>query len=115
YFNYAFGAVAMERDNPSESIPYLKKYCELRPQDPRGRLALGVAYFNSRDDQKAQEVMSTIVQHPETAATAHYYLGRIANQKVDFAAAVRELRSALQVFPNYADAYAELGLLHMKQ
>jgi tetratricopeptide (TPR) repeat protein len=115
YFNYAFGAVAMQRDNASESIPYLKKYCELRPHDPRGRLALGVAYFSSRDDEKAQQVMSTLVQYPETAATAHYYLGRIANQKGDFATAVRELRSALQASPNYADASAELGLLHMKQ
>ncbi len=115
YYNYALGAVAMQRQDAGESIPYFQKYCQLRPQDRRGRLALGVAYFNSHNEEKAQKVMAGLVQFPATAATAHYYLGRIANQKGDSATAVRELHSALRAAPDYADIYAELGLIHLKQ
>jgi Flp pilus assembly protein TadD len=115
YYNYALGVVAAQFVSASESIAYFQKYCQLKPEDPRGRLALGIAYFGSHDDEKAQKVMESIVQYPETAATAHYYLGRIASHEGDFDKAVRELGSALQAVPNYADAYAELGLIHMKR
>ena len=30
YYNYAFGAVAVERDDPSESIPYFRRFCTLK-------------------------------------------------------------------------------------
>lgn len=115
YYNYALGAVVMERENGSESIPYFQKYCELKPHDPRGRLALASAYFNSYENAKAEEVLKAISNNPQTAAGAHYYLGRIANRKGDYAEAIRELQRALEVHPDFADAYAELGLVHLKQ
>ena len=115
YYNYALGAVASQREDASESIPYFQKYCELKPHDPRGRLALGSAYFNSYDSEKAAKVLETVSNDPETAAGAHYYLGRIANRKGDYAEAIRQLQMALRAYPGYADAYAELGLVHLKQ
>ena len=115
YYNFALGAVAMERENASESIPYFQKYCELEPHDPRGRLALAAAYFNSYENDKAEEVLKAIRNNPQTAAGAHYYLGRIANRKGDYAEAIDHLRMALKVHPDFADAYAELGLVHLKQ
>jgi tetratricopeptide (TPR) repeat protein len=115
YYNYALGAVAMQFVNAGESVAYFQKYCELRPDDPRGRLALGTAFFGSHEDEKAQKLMTSVIQYPETAATAHYYLGRIASQQGDLDAAIRELESALQASPHYADAYAELGLIYMKR
>jgi tetratricopeptide (TPR) repeat protein len=115
YYNYALGAVASQREDASESIPYFQKYCELKPRDPRGRLALGSAYFNSYDTEKAEKVLETVSNDPETAAGAHYYLGRIANRKGDYAEAIRQLEVALKAHPDYADAYAELGLVHLKQ
>jgi Flp pilus assembly protein TadD len=105
----------MQRKEANESIPYLKKYCELKPHDPRGRLALGVAYFNSLDDESAEKVLSTIANDPQTAAGANFYLGRIANRQSRYPEALRHLKLALQAQPNYADAYAELGLIHLKQ
>jgi len=115
YYNYALGAVASQREDASESIPYFQKYCELKPHDPRGRLALGSAYFNSYDTEKAEKVLESVSNDPETAAGAHYYLGRIANRKGDYAEAIRQLQMALKAHPDYADAYAELGLVHLKQ
>lgn len=115
YYNYALGVVTMQREDANESIPYLKKYCELKPHDPRGRLALGAAYFNSRDDESAQKVLATIARDPQTAAGANFYLGRIGNREGRYPDALRNLTLALQARPDYADAYAELGLVHLKQ
>jgi tetratricopeptide (TPR) repeat protein len=115
YYNYALGAVASQREDASESIPYFQKYCELKPRDPRGRLALGSAYFNSYDTEKAEKVLESVSNDPKTAAGAHYYLGRIANRKGDYAEAIRQLQMALKAHPDYADAYAELGLVHLKK
>ena len=115
YYNYALGAVAMQREESSEAIPYFQKYCQLKPHDPRGLLALGSAYFTSHDDDQAEKVLAPIADNPEVAAGARYYLGKIANQKGNFPEAVAQLQMALKAYPNYADAYAERGLVHLKQ
>jgi len=107
--------VTMQREDAKESIPYLKTYCELKPHDPRGRLAVGAAYFNSHDDASAQTVLSTIAHDPQTAAAANFYLGRIDNREGRYPEALRHLKLALQARPNYADAYAEIGIVQMKQ
>ena len=115
YYNYAMGAVALQREESSEAIPYFQKYCQLKPHDPRGRLALGSAYFASHDDDSAEKVILTVANNAETAAGAHYYLGRIANQQGNYPEAVAQLEMALKTYSNYADAYAERGLVHLKQ
>jgi tetratricopeptide (TPR) repeat protein len=115
YYNYAFAGVAVERQDAGESIPYFKKYIELKPNDPRGRFALGAAYFYSHQDEEARSVLEGVENFPQTAAGAHYFLGRVANQQGRYADAIRELRQALGDDPKFADAYAELGLIHLKQ
>jgi len=115
YYNYALGAVAIERDDPSEALPYFQKYCRLKPHDPRGRLALGAAYFASHDDDNAQKSIEPVANDPATAAGAHYYLGRIANQEGNYPEAIAQLQMAIKVHPDYADAWAEMGLVHLKQ
>ena len=37
----------MHRHESAESLPYLERYLRLRPDDPRARLALGVARFQA--------------------------------------------------------------------
>lgn len=115
HYNYAFGAVAVERDDPRESLPYFKKYCELKPRDPRGRFALGSAYFYSHDYESAFKELTGVSGYPETAAGAHYYLGRIANQQGKLAEAVSELEQAVKHNHQYADAFAELGHVRLNQ
>jgi len=115
YYNYAMGAVASDREDAEEAIPYFQKYCQLKPHDPRGQLALGAAYFASHDDDRAQKVIAPIAGNPQTAAGAHYYLGRIANHQGDYPKALAQLEMALKIHPDYSDAYAERGLVHLKQ
>ena len=115
YYNYVLGAIIMNRDEVREAYPYFKKYCEKKPGDPRGHLALGAAYFYGHDAESARKELEGAAKHGETAAGAHYFLGRLANQEGKYAEAGEEIRKALEGNPRYADAYAELGLLYLKQ
>ena len=115
YYNYALGIVAQQRADPSEAIPFFKKYCALRPRDPRGRLQLGITYFESHQEDLARKELESVVQSRSTAATAHFFLGRIANQDGKYPEALRQLQQALAVDPHYADPYAEEGVIYMKQ
>lgn len=114
-FNYAVGSVAQQRANPREAIPYFTKYYELRPRDPRGPLALGITYFYAHDDDLARKQLLGVARYRETAAFAHFFLGRIANQEGKNTEALHELQEALAAQPNYADPYAEEGVIYMKQ
>ena len=99
YYNYALGAVAVQHKDPSEAVPYFQKYCDLKPEDPRGRFALGAAYFYSSNSDLARKELEKVVQYHETAAGAHYFLGRLAKQEDKLAEAVKELQLAVQTNP----------------
>ena len=114
-YNYALGIVAQRRADPSEAVPFFKKYCVLRPDDARGRLQLGITYFYSHQEDLAEKELRAAIEHRETAAAAHFFLGRIANQEGKFSQALHELQQATTVEPNYADPYAEQGIIYMKQ
>ena len=75
---------------------------------------MGVAYFNSAQDEEAEKVTSTVANNPQTAAVANYYLGRIANNQGNPSEALRHLKLALEARPDYADAYTELGIIYLK-
>ncbi|HET6962871.1 MAG TPA: tetratricopeptide repeat protein, partial [Terriglobia bacterium] len=113
-YNLAAGTVALQRRAASEGIPYLTKYREQRPKDPRGQLALGAAYYQAGQLDDAQQALRLACGSPETASSAHYYLGRVALQTGDFEVAARELQAALQANPKNLDAGAELGLVRLR-
>jgi tetratricopeptide (TPR) repeat protein len=113
-YNLAAGTVALQRRAASESIPYLTKYREQKPKDPRGHLALGAAYYQAGQLDEAQKELHLACSSSETASAAHYYLGRAALQTDDFEAAARELQAALQANPKNLDAVAELGLVRLR-
>ncbi|MPY90714.1 MAG: tetratricopeptide repeat protein [Luteitalea sp.] len=112
--NYALGAVSIHRHDPSEAIPHFKKYVQLVPDDPRGKFALGAARFYSNLFEEARQDLMQATHAPETAAGAHYLLARIARQTNDLDRARRELDEALRANPDYADAWAELGLVRLR-
>jgi tetratricopeptide (TPR) repeat protein len=112
---YALGVVAQQRADPREAITFFKRYCTLKPDDPRGRLQLGISYFNFHRDDLAGKELEVAIRHPETAAAAHFILGRIANQHGDYAGSMAELQKSLAADPNFADPLAEEGIVFMKQ
>jgi tetratricopeptide (TPR) repeat protein len=116
-YNYSMGAVSVFAEGAEQAIPYFQKYLRLKPQDPRGKLALGAAYVRAKNYDAGLPVLRDSTSHSETAATAHYYLGRILNEEGNPHGAIQELQLSLKSNPDYPDALAELGrsLLTMKE
>jgi len=114
-YNYAMGAVTLHRRDPSEAAPYFRKYASLKPDDPRGPLAVGVAAFMARDFESARPELERAAGNATTAAAANYFLARIAREENDVPRALALVDLALQARPEYADAWAERGLLHLRQ
>ena len=108
-FNLGMGIVVSFSADPSQAIPYLARYHDLRPKDPRGVLELGVATYRAKDYDKAAQWLRLAVSNQQTAADAHFYLGRIARQEERLETATAELKQVLAQQPGQPDALAELG------
>jgi len=114
-FNYALGAVALQRRDPAEAIPYFRKYAALRPDDFRGSFGVGIAAFKAHDFVTARAELGPAAARPETAASANYFLARMAREENDLEEALRLARKATLADPRYPEPYAELGLLHLRR
>lgn len=114
YYNYALGSVALYGRDPDRALPYFEKYVKSKPEDPRGRFALGVVHFYLTDYEAATRDLRAVADKPETAPGAHYFLGRIAKVQENLPQAETELKQAIAADPHFADALAELGLLHIR-
>ncbi|PYQ24534.1 MAG: hypothetical protein DMF79_01520 [Acidobacteria bacterium] len=114
-FNYALGATALHRRFPGEAIPYFRKYSELKPEDPRGSMGVGIAAYKSGDFATARAELAKAAAHGETAAGAYYFLARMARDENDLEEALRLARKAIEAKPDYSDPYVELGLLHLRK
>jgi superkiller protein 3 len=114
YYNYAVGIIAQQRD-PGQAVSFFQNYIARRPHDPRGRLQLGIGYFETHQERLAQRELESAARFRETAGPAHFFLGRLANQEGKYPEALRELQQALAAQPRHADPYAEEGIIYMKQ
>jgi cytochrome c-type biogenesis protein CcmH/NrfG len=108
-YNLGMGIVVSYSADPSQAIPYLAKYHDLRPRDPRGVLELGAANYRAKDYDTAARWLRQAVSSEKTAADAHFYLGRIARQEGHLEAATSEMKQVLALRPGQADSLAELG------
>lgn len=108
-FNLGMGIVVSFSADPSQALPFLARYHGLRPRDPRGVLQLGVANYRAKDYDTATRWLRLAASNPQTAADAHFYLGRIARQEEHLETATAELKQVLALRPGQPDALAELG------
>src|SRR5205823_5856402 len=115
FYNYALGAVLVGQKNPDEAIPHFRKYVESKPDDPRGRFALGVAYYDASQPELARKEFSAIADRPETQYGAELYLSRLAIDDEKLDDALKYLGKAIAANPSAPDAYAESGLVHMRR
>ena len=107
--NLAMGIVVSFSADPSQAMPYLTRYHELRPNDPNGVLQLGAASYRARDYDTAVKWLKPAAANQKTAAEAHFYLGRIDRQEGRLDEAAAELKQVLALHPGHPDSLAELG------
>jgi Flp pilus assembly protein TadD len=108
-YNLGMGMVVSFSEDPSQSLPFLTRFHQLRPSDAQGVLALGAANFRAKDYETAAKFLHQAAADKATAADAHFYLGVIARQEGRLDEAITELKQSLALHPGQADALAELG------
>jgi tetratricopeptide (TPR) repeat protein len=113
-YNYALGA-ALEERKPEEAIEYFRRYCRLKGGDPRGRLVLANAYFDTKDFDASRSEAQPLTSYPATAAGAHFLLGRLAIRAQELPEAQAHLLASAQGDPKNAAAYAELGFVYLER
>ena len=113
-YNFALGVASSYAENASAGLPYLKKYHQMRPADPDGILALGTAYFRDDDYVNAALWLKQAAKSRSTAASAHYYLGRILRQQGQYDEALSQLKQAGILQPDQAAVFAELGQTYVQ-
>ena len=114
YYNYAFGAVLVN-ENAEEAIPHFRRYRDAHPDDPRGRFALGVAYFEAYQGDSARKEFLSIANRPETRMGAQLYLGRLALRQENLDEALDHLQQAMQANPAAPEPYAESALIRIRR
>lgn len=114
-YNYAMGMISSFNRAPEDAAPYLRRYIQLNPRDPRPKLVLGADFVRSRNYASASPWLTQAAKDPKTAAAAHYYLGSLAIQTHHLDEAATHLKVALKARPDYPDALAELGHYYLLQ
>lgn len=113
-YNFAMGKVEPLAEDPAKALPYLQKYIALRPDDPKGTLALGAAYFRNKDYENAALWLKRAEKERSTAAEAKYYLGRILREQDKLEEALAELSAADHLHPDQPEVLAELGQVYLQ-
>ncbi len=114
-FNYAMGGVLLSGGQARDSIAYFTKYVAALPDDSRGRLALGAAYFDAMDYDRCRTEMLRIRKDPKTEAGAEYFLGRVARMEENYDEALADLEHAIKLAPSFPEAHIELARVRIGQ
>ena len=113
HHNYALGSVALHGRDPEQAVSILKSTSRVnRKIRAVGSRVAWPAYL--ADYEAAAKDLRAVADKPETAPGAHYLLGRIAKLQDNLPEAETQLKQAIAADPRFADALAELGLLHVR-
>jgi tetratricopeptide (TPR) repeat protein len=93
----------------AESIPYLEEVRPLVPDDIKLAYALGMAYAQTRQPDKARESFARTFHVPSGSAAAHLIAGQMMNRLELEDLAEAELKTALQKDPRLPEAHYLLG------
>ncbi len=114
-FNYALGAAILSGEKSGNADFYFRKYIQLRPEDPHGRLALGIAEFEARDADAARRDLTPLISDPSVSVGAHYILGKICREENDFKGAREHFAKALETDIRNTDLLANLAVIDIRQ
>lgn len=109
------GATEFRLGNHKEAERLLRRSLELRPDNPSAWLNVGIIYL---EEDRAMEALAAIAQavvYAPNDPTARNYLGVAAGRNGWFDAAESELRRAIELRPNYADAHFNLAVFCLER
>ena len=114
-FNYALGAAMLSGEKSGNSALYFRKYLQVRPDDPHGRLALGIAEFEAHDPDASRRDLTPLTRDSSVSAGAHYILGKICREQNDLEGAREHFVAALRVDTHDPDLESNLAIVDIRQ
>lgn len=90
-------------------IEKLEAFTTEHPDDPKGWVVLGLAYWDRDDYARARAAFERAVKVGPGSAEAHNWLGVALAEKADLPGAAAEFRKAIALDPEYGRAYSNLG------
>jgi tetratricopeptide (TPR) repeat protein len=114
-FLYLHGAAALQNNNLLAAETSLNRFVELRPQDARGCLALGLTYAAQPDKvENARNLLKHCIETNPNDFEAKYQLGLSYKTQGETAKAIAYLEAAVIDAPNYSSALRDLGALYLQ-
>jgi tetratricopeptide (TPR) repeat protein len=114
-FLYLHGAAALQNGSLRAAESSLTKYFEMRPADPRGCVALGLAYAANADKlDVARAQMEKCIELNPSNTEAKYQLGLYYKSQGETAKAIEYFEATVADSPNYASALRDLGASYMQ-
>lgn len=98
-----------------EAERLLKSSLRLKPDNATAWLNLGILYLDRDETMQALAAIAQAVVHAPTDPVARNYLGVAAGRNGWFDAAESELRRAVELRPEYADAHFNLAVFCLER
>jgi tetratricopeptide (TPR) repeat protein len=112
---YLYGAASLQNSRLTEAETSLAKFFEIRPNDSRGCLALGLAYAANPDKvlQAQNQMLKCLTLNPNNFE-ASYQLGLSYKSSGDLPKASEYLEQTVRLSPEYASALRDLGSVYLQ-
>lgn len=110
-YHSAIGDLLFENKEITASVEWLKKAIALNPKDPRAHLKLAKMMLFAKEYKTAIAEVNTVLRQDVYNPEAYFLKGMVYKDSHDTDDAVSAFQTAVQVSPDYRDAYLQLGIL----
>ncbi len=110
------------RDHQKEGVAMLEEVLQQQPNNAAAQRGLGFAFLHSGDFEKSAEHFEKAAALESQDPWVHYYsallryrrAGNLSRSPAENEASIRELRTAVRLNPQFADAFNLLGISEMQ-
>jgi tetratricopeptide (TPR) repeat protein len=112
---YEEGSKAVEAGKPEEGIPHLEKAVTLYPDYLEAHLALGTAYMNTKQWDKADASLRRALKLNPKSAEIYYALAELYRQQKKYPEAIKEAQEGLKLDDKSWQGHLALGRIYADQ
>lgn len=109
------GATEYRLGNNEAAEHFLQRSLRIKPDNPLAWLNLGMIYLSRNDPMRALAAIAQAVVQAPNDPVARNYLGVAAGRNGWFDAAETELRRAIELRPEYADAHFNMAVFYLER